>query len=1295
MKRRNRAAAECASQKKRYTRPLQVEQLEARLMNAIDTIELGLEAFSSSHLQNQSNKEIAGEFGLGSIWSRGLSNRAPVIVGSMLFSTGSIATGNSVRASVLAYDGSGEQGLIYRWSVVKAPSGSNLIFSANNTNASKNVTILFDRAGDYEIMATAVGRTGLTASSTSRLTVSPTLTSLRLISADGKVVNPSVAFNTAIVDPAFRVQGLDQFGQVMQQTTPPTWTMRTGPANGRMTPISQGEFTRFQFSHFDQFGIQATVGDKFVRFTVQNVRSTARMDLLNSSGALILDGTPVSVSSDRSIVTMRVFDQQGNLVAAPSNVTWTTQRAPSGGTARITMNGTQATIIFNRVGTYDLLAQANGLSRIVRFQVNPVLTSLALTPNNASVQTGQTRQFTVQGLDQFGMALATAPTVTWTASGGTVSTNGLFTAGQLTGPGSVTATSGAVRSTVQLTITAPTTTTSLQLRDAAGNVLSDVNPVSVSGTQLRVDPRIVNSTGGIVNSAPTVTMAVTLAPTNGNATFTMNGSTGNVQFTRAGSYDLNFSSSGMTRRLRVTVSATLTSLQVSPSSVSVQVGQTRQFTAAGFDQFGQALATAPTIAWTATGGTVSSTGLFTAGQTAGAGSVRATSGSISSTMQLTVTAPPTATNSLQLRDASGNILSDVNPVAVTGTQLRVDPRIANSTGGIVNSAPTVTMTITSAPASGTATFSMSGSTRNVQFTRAGSYDLNFTSSGMTRRLRVTVSATLTSLQVTPGSATVQTGQTRQFSVAGIDQFGQTMTSPPTVTWSATGGTVSSSGLFTASNTAGAGSVRATAGALSATAAITVTAPPTGPFLNAALSQLVQTYYADQMLSRTEVMAILRSVGSDSVVDSVELNDLRTLVNSTQYVMPAHVRGLARNTVTDNPANLRFQGQTAGNLAAGANSTLLNRLVDKWFLGVDLPTVTVPSLAYSSATGTLFNVGPSLADVKQGMVGDCYFLAAVGSIASRNQQAIRDMFDDNGDGTFSVRFFGRNSSGVATADYVTVDRRLPTYSGIYLYYAGYGFTSNSPSTVLWVALAEKAYAQWNETGRAGRNGTNSYAGIEGGWMSNVNFQILGYNSTNYNFATTTQQTLINAIANGQAVTAGTKTTVASGLVATHAYSITAYNSSTGRFTLHNPWGNTHPAPLTWAELQTNFSMFTTTAPHGSGGDVVSSGFRSQLTVIGVSATDPMTWVHRSDVGMGIIESDHAQQPATTDKVAFAMAWLEQDPSTQNSAAEILSPSSEGFESSSNDSESEIVCDETSDRLLKDLALMDLYITAVMR
>ena len=137
--------------------------------------------------------------------------------------------------------------------------------------------------------------------------------------------------------------------------------------------------------------------------------------------------------------------------------------------------------------------------------------------------------------------------------------------------------------------------------------------------------------------------------------------------------------------------------------------------------------------------------------------------------------------------------------------------------------------------------------------------------------------------------------------------------------------------------------------------------------------------------------------------------------------------------------------------------------------------------------------------------------------------------------------------------------------------------SSASTTLWIALAEKAYAQWNETGNEGRDGTNRYAAIEGGWMFNVNAQVLGYNSTNTYFASTNKQNLISALASNQAVTLGTLTSAsAGGLYGSHAYIVTAYNSSSDTFSLHNPWGVSHPNPLTWAQLQANCSIFVSTA-----------------------------------------------------------------------------------------------------------------------
>ena len=86
--------------------------------------------------------------------------------------------------------------------------------------------------------------------------------------------------------------------------------------------------------------------------------------------------------------------------------------------------------------------------------------------------------------------------------------------------------------------------------------------------------------------------------------------------------------------------------------------------------------------------------------------------------------------------------------------------------------------------------------------------------------------TLTSVTVSPASASVATGGTQQFTATGLDQFGQPMNPQPSFTWSVSGGgTISSSGLFTAGSTAGGPfTVTATSGSVSGTASVTVTAP---------------------------------------------------------------------------------------------------------------------------------------------------------------------------------------------------------------------------------------------------------------------------------------------------------------------------------------------------------------------------------------------------------------------------------------------------------------------------------------
>lgn len=81
----------------------------------------------------------------------------------------------------------------------------------------------------------------------------------------------------------------------------------------------------------------------------------------------------------------------------------------------------------------------------------------------------------------------------------------------------------------------------------------------------------------------------------------------------------------------------------------------------------------------------------------------------------------------------------------------------------------------------------------------------------------------TTVQVTPGSATLLPGASRQFSAVVLDQYGQPVSSQPAVTWSvAGGGSIGFSGLFTAGPSEGGPyPVTASAGGLTGNASVTV------------------------------------------------------------------------------------------------------------------------------------------------------------------------------------------------------------------------------------------------------------------------------------------------------------------------------------------------------------------------------------------------------------------------------------------------------------------------------------------
>lgn len=939
--------------------------------------------------------------------------------------------------------------------------------------------------------------------------------------------------------------------------------------------------------------------------------------------ALIVNGT-----SQQLLAT--AIDQFGQPLVKQPTIAWQVLTQPAATSTPIVKTGNTATVSFRVAGGYTLRAQSGSLRFDTPITVAQTLTSFTMTTlDNSPVASEQTLSVTTKNLllhvnavDQFGKTMTTLPKITWKTTqapdGGRVSTSVSSNLLNVTysGPGSYTTEALIAGQTFQLTSDVTSTFSGIQVLTPTAQKLT-TGLFSVPGTSQQLSAIAVDQFGIALPDQPAIVWEATATPVGGTATLTPDSTGTNIDFDRAGRYTIRVSSGDIFFNAQLNVTPTLMSIglrqtdnsPLDPDQPMTVVTASQQLIVYGLDQFGNAMAPIG-IQWSTTsapaGGSVTtrlSSATATIGFTKlGDYSIVAQSGSLTCGASFRVVQ---GLRSVIVTGANNQTLANAATVATNASSAFLKVTGLDQFGATMLEQPSFTWSVVTAPSGSQTTIDTSNNEATFNFNKAGTYAVKATSGSIAFNLKFNVGQAATSLAVTPGNLTIAGKTKQQLTAKVLDQFGLPLTRQPSFTWTTNGGTISSTGLFTAGNSAGTFSISVRAGALSATVSVEVTAPPAPNGLrDPGLISLVGTFYADQRLDRSEMIQLLRSAGEDGSVSATELADFRLLVSPTApFNIADYVRVLASDVVTANPANLKFQGSTAGNLASGSSATLLNNLVDKWFLGADVPLISTSGVTYQTSTGNLFNGTPSRLDAKQGQLGDCYFIAAIAGIADRNPNAIRDMFIDNGDSTYTIRFYSVGS-GAPTADYVTVDRRLPAYSNHTLAYSGYGKSVTSTSTTLWIALAEKAYTQWNETGKAGRDGTNRYSAIEGGWMSNVNAPVLGYQSTNYSLSS--QQTLINALTANQAVTIGTKTGVtAGGLYGSHAYIVTGYTASTGTFTLFNPWGTSHPTPLSWAQLQANCSMFvvtnTTALPGTASSAVRATVPTAQTTTITTSIT----------------------------------------------------------------------------------------------
>ena len=1115
-------------------------------------------------------------------------------------SGGSVSvSGASYQLSTIGLDQFG-QPLIslpeIKWQVISSVSGG----TATLTAESNKVLAAVNKAGSYSLRATS----GSILSNVT-LSVAQVLTSLTVSTPDGSVVDPSVPIVTKTTSQLIAIKVFDQFGNAMSSQPSITWSTISAASGGTASVRFSSGVATATFTRAGVYVIKGVTGSQAFTFQVNAEATLSRISVRTPENREVPSGGSVSVSGASYQLSTIGLDQFGQPLISLPEIKWQVISSVSGGTATLTAESNKVLAAVNKAGSYSLRATSGSILSNVTLSVAQVLTSLTVsTPDGSVVDpsvpivTKTTSQLiAIKVFDQFGNAMSSQPSITWStisaASGGTASVR--FSSGVATatftraGVYVIKGVTGSQTFTFQ--VNAEATLSRISVRTPENREVLSGGTVSVSGTSYQLSTIGLDQFAQAMSSAPEIAWQVVNSLSGATATLTTDGNKVLTTVNKAGSYSLRATSGSIVSNVTLSFPQVLTTFRLATTdgtlmdpAVPVSVSLTTSLLAVQtLDQFGNALTSLPSILWNTvlapSGGTASTalrSGIATITfNRSGSYVVRAASGG------LAVTAGFHVVPTLQSIAAFG---SDGRQLSTTAITVGANSSVVTLTGldqfrVALAEQPEFTWSEATTPSGGTASFSNAGSSHTITFSKAGSYTLRATVDTLSLNLNFSVVQMLTNIALTPGNLTVSYGVTQQFLASALDQFESPFIIQPAFLWSTTGGTISNTGFYTAGTQAGSYSVSAKAGTFTATMSITVIAPtiPDG-LLDPDLSSLVNGYYGDGLIDRTDMMAILRSAGVDGMVSATELADFRFLVSSTTpYTMPEYVRGLATDVVNASPANLRYKGQTAGNLSAGSSSTLLNNLVDKWFLGTDEPALTTSQLTYQTTAGNLFNGTPSRADARQGNLGDCYFIAAVASVADSNPDAVRNMFVDNGDGTYTVRFYSVHDG---MADYVTASRRLPAQFNGALGYSGYGLSVSSTSTTVWIALAEKAYAQWNETGNEGRDGTNRYAAIEGGWMGYVNAQVLGTASSNYSMTSVNKQTLITALSSQMAVTIGTKTSVAAGLYGSHAYLVTGYEASTDTFRLHNPWGFSHPGALSYSQLQAYCSMFVVADASGS-------------------------------------------------------------------------------------------------------------------
>jgi len=529
-------------------------------------------------------------------------------------------------------------------------------------------------------------------------------------------------------------------------------------------------------------GLVTAVAQGTAQITVSSESQSATVTVtVNAVPVASIRITPTSVSlriSQTARFAAQAFDAQGRQLLNRT-FTWISG-APSVATVNqagdVTAVGT---------GTAAIFAATEGVSGSATVTVTTVpVASVQVSPATLSLQQGGSSQLTVVVKDAAGNVLTGRPII-WASSNdaiAVVSSTGRVTA-VAAGSAVITATSETVAGTCNVTVSNV---------PVASVTITPTNPTLSVGQTLGMTATMRDAGGNILSGR-----AVTWASQN-QAVATVDAQ-GVVTAVASGSATIVATSEGINGSTLINVSTIpVARVDVAPTTVSLNPGQTSQLTATAYDANNNVLVRP--VTWVSSNtavATVSASGLVTA-VASGNATISATSGGVTGTALITVALVPVA--SVTVTPSAPNMFpNDVLQLTATAQ---------DAGGNVITGRPTTWSSSNTNVATVTSTGLVTAVTQ-------GAATITATVDGVSGTSTVSINATpVASVTLTPASASILQGEQTAFIAVARDAGGNVLSRP--ITWSSTSPSiivnVTQSGVVTGINPGTEGVIATAVGA---------------------------------------------------------------------------------------------------------------------------------------------------------------------------------------------------------------------------------------------------------------------------------------------------------------------------------------------------------------------------------------------------------------------------------------------------------------------------------------------------